>query len=339
MGHKQFTADKREILARFVELGIGVRASARLLGYTPSAVSQELRKGSRDLDGKRGYDYRLSHKRTLSRRKFAKKHGNRHAPTLLEYIRQGLKNYWSPEQISERLKLDFPEDARMRISFKTIYRWLAAGSASHNIHPWKGFSCYLRLKRAGKSFRRNYVDRRGKRDDLPSIEDRPGVVGKRARFGDWECDLIRGFRGQGYLVTVVERSTGLLMASPCRDKSKESVNKAILDLFEGFPPHGLETITLDRGKEFYGFEAWEEKLGVEVYFCHPHVPNERGQNEQVNGLLRQFFPKHKPLKGISREKVKQAVVLINNRPKKKLGYRTTREYLADLGLHEVLSFA
>ena len=161
----------------------------------------------------------------------------------------------------------------------------------------------------------------------------------RSRFGDWEGDLIRGHKGQGYLVTLVERSTGLLLAAPCADKRAETVNAATLQCFRSIGAKHVRSITVDRGKEFYGFAALEQQLGAKFYFCHPHSPHERGQNEQANGLLRQFFPKRKALSHVSQAEANRAVAFINNRPKKKFGYRTTMEVIEARGLLQVFSFA
>jgi len=338
MGYRHLTLDKREILQRLLEQGRSVRDCARILGYSPSAISLEIRKGSKNSHGRGKYNHWHAHKRACWLRRRASRKGKGFDQAVLEYVRRRLKMYWSPEQISERLKLDFPDEKRMRISFKTIYRWLHKGRHSHRPHPWQGYFRYLRLKRSGKVFTRGVIEMRGRRHDLPSIEDRPRQVAERGRFGDWEGDLMQGFRRQGYLVTLVERSLGLLMTRPCPDKSPDSVNNAILAAFKGFPRNYIKTLTVDRGKEFYGYKQLQEKLQTLVFFCHPHCPNERGQNEQANGLLRQFFPKRKPLSAVNNEQIQWAVALINNRPKKKLGFRTTMELIAQRGLKEVLSF-
>lgn len=225
----------------------------------------------------------------------------------------------------------------MRIGSKTIYRWLNKAARAANPDPWQPSVRYLRLKRRGKSFGHGRLDQREGRSDLPSIELRPAEVTTRSRFGDWECDLIQGYKRQGYLVTLLERSTGLLLAHLCLSKSMKAVNKAILLVFLAVTPEMVRTITFDRGKEFYGFREIERRLGANVYFCHPNCPGERGQNEQADGLLRQFFPKRKSLSGVSRKEVNRAVAMINNRPKKKLGYATTMELLAERGLSEVFS--
>ena len=338
MGYKHFTLETREILQRLLSQGHSMRSCARILGYCPSAICREVRKGTKNLDGKGRYDPHRAHGRAVWHRRRASLKGKNFDPAVIDYVRWGLKQYWSPEQICNRMRLDFPSNERLRISFKTIYRWLKQGVREQHSHPWRGYSKYLRLKRQGKSFSGSGSTTRGEAPNLPSIECRPAEANKRNRFGDWEGDLIQGRRRQGYLMTLVERSLGVLFAQPCRDKSSESVNRAILKAFQGFPLKYVRTITFDRGKEFYGYEKLQDELGAKIYFCHPHSPNERGQNEQANGLLRQFFPKNKSLDNVSNEKVRWAVALINNRPKKKYGYRTTRELVERCGLYDVLNF-
>jgi len=338
MGQRHLTLDRREILARLLEQGHSLRSAANILGYSPSAISQELKRTGVD-----GAYAQYSHKKaqwlaTLRRRR-ASQTGKHFSDALLAFVRQGLSLFWSPEQIEGRLKLEFQDDLSMRISFKTIYRWLRQAAESKKPHPWRPYVGVLRLKRRGKCFGRKAYDRRGARSDLTSIETRPETVRMRSRFGDWECDLLRGYKSQGYMVTLVERSTGLVLAQPCATKQAHAVNAAICACLQTVNKAQVHTITVDRGKEFYGYEELERQLKTRVYFCHPHCPNERGQNEQANGLLRQFFPKRKPLSGVSVEQVNRAVALINNRPKKKFGYRTTMELISERGLTRVLSFA
>lgn len=339
MGHRHLTLDKREILERLLSQGHSIRSCARILGYSPSAICQEVKKGAKDRGGSGPYSAQRAHSRYRWHRSRVGRINKGFHPKMLDYVREGLERYWSPEQIAERVRLDHPHDARMRISFKTIYRWLHKGAHAKKATIWTGYSRYLRLKRSGKVF--GHGRRKGLvfvRQGLPSIEDRAAEANARSRFGDWECDLIRGYKSQGYLVTLLERSLGLLLAHPCPNKTMGSVNKSIASAFGDFPKQYIRTITFDRGKEFYDYEALQDTLQTKAYFCHPNCPNERGQNEQINGLLRQFFPKYKPLSNVSVEKVKWAVDLINNRPKKKWGYRTTMEMLKMHAPKLVLSF-
>jgi IS30 family transposase len=315
-----------------------VRSIAKTLGYSPSAISQEICRNVSKHDKGGRYDHEAADRRARRRRAQAKRDKRRHSDQLIDYVKEKLRLYWSPEQISNRLKLDYPRQPRMRISFKTIYRWLGRASYSAKPDEWKPFTKYLRLKRSGKRFQRVGRDGRSRRDRLPSIDDRPPQVDLKQRFGDWECDLIQG-KGPGHVVTLVERSSGLLVARHCADKSVATVNRAILASFDGLARRHIRTITVDRGREFYGYEVLAEKLEAQVYFCHPQSPQERGLNEQVNGLLRQFFPKRAPMKDITQSEVQKSADLINNRPKKKFGYRTTREVIAERNLAEVLSFA
>jgi len=336
MGHKQITFDERKILERLRAQKLSMGFCAKALGRSVAAISLEIKKGSKNMDRYGRYCAELAQRRTVLRRRRARRKGKNYPDELLSYVRKNLCNYWSPEQIEGRLCVDYPNNPAMRISFKTLYRWLQAGTFSTVPHPWKGYARYLRLKRGGKSFKRNWQEQRGRKKGLPSIEERPTSANKRSRFGDWEGDLIRGFKGQGYIATLVERKTGLLVAAPCASKHAEVVNMSIVEALQGVPNDQIKTITFDRGKEFYGYEALSKKLKTKIYFCHPHCPNERGQNEQANGLLRQFFPKRKPLNTVTPEQINRAVALINNRPKKKLNFRTTMEFLEQLGLNQVL---
>lgn len=336
MGHKHLTTDKREILERLFNQGHSIRSAARILGYSASAICQEKQRAKAP-SAKRTYRADEAQRRAEYRRNNAYRKRCGYSAELIDFIQQGLRARWSPEQISGRLCREFPDDPRMRIGYKTIYRWLDKAARSSKPAPWRPYVRFLRHKRRGKSFGHGKSDRRGARSDLPSIESRSAEVAARSRFGDWECDLIQGHNRQGYLVTLLERSTGLLLAHPCRSKRMQVVNQAIFAAFRAVTREAVRTITFDRGKEFYGFRELERRLGVDAYFCHPNCPGERGQNEQANGLLRQFFPKRKSLSEVSRKEVNRAVALINNRPKKKLGYATTMELLAERGLNGVFS--
>ena len=315
MGHKHLTTEKREILERLFNQGHSIRSAARILGYSASAICQEKQRAKAP-SAKRAYRADEAQRRAEHRRSNAYRKRCGHSAELVEFIQQGLRYHWSPEQISGRLCREFPDDPQMRIGHKTIYRWLDKAARSSYPTPWRAYVRFLRHKRRGKSFGHGKSDRRGARSDLPSIESRSAEVAARSRFGDWECDLIQGYNRQGYLVTLLERSTGLLLAHPCRSKRMKVVNQATLAAFRAVAREAVHTITFDRGKEFYGFRELERRLGVDAYFCHPNCPGERGQNEQANGLLRQFFPRRKSLSGVSKKEVNRAVALINNRPKK-----------------------
>lgn len=337
MGHNQLNREKREIIERLLVQGSSIRFIARVIGCTPSAISQEIARNSKYIGG------RLTYKSDIAQRKTDWRRRRRGEKTcicskVVSYVDKGLREYWSPEQIQGRLLVDFPNDQRMRISFKTIYRWIQ--KSRYNCSPLGAqvlYTKYLRLKRAGKRLRPRGPENRGYRRSLPSIEDRPESIGLKKEFGHWEGDLVNGYKGKDNALTLVEMSTGFFLATNCKDKKKETIAEAISTAFKGIAKSHIKTITLDRGAEFSAYQTIQNRLGCKIYFCHPQSPNERALNEQTNGLLRQFYPKRKTSRFTDPDKLKWAVDLINNRPRKKFGYRTTWEIIKERGLAEVFS--
>lgn len=336
MGHEQLNREKRQIIERLLEQNHSIRQVASILGYSPSAISQEIRRNSMYVDGKRAYrsidaqrkaKYREKRYRTLTCKPQA----------LVSYVINKLKEYWSPEQIHGRLEVDYPDDPTMRISFKTIYRWVERSKQSGSPLGIKTkYTRYLRLKRQRK-YVKGGKPKNTQHRKLPSISKRPKEAEKKVEFGHWEGDLVLGFGGKENAVTLVDISTGLLLAVPCKNKKKEVVALAIQQAFQQVPRELVKTITFDRGSEFYSYRDVEKGLECRVYFCHPQAPNERALNEQTNGLLRQFYPKRKRTVFTDSARLKWAVDLINNRPRKKFRYRTTWEIIEERGLAQALS--
>lgn len=337
MGHKQLNREKREIIERLLNQKNSIRQIANILGYSPSAISQEIARNSKRIGGCPTYLSEIAQRKAQFRRR---RYGGATCipDVVVAYVVEKLRQYWSPEQIQGRLLLDYPDAPQHRICFKTIYRWIQ--KSRYGRSPLGAnvlYTKYLRLKRAGKRLKANGPETRGYRRDLPSIEERPKKVSLLKQFGNWEGDLVLGYRGANNAVTMVEMSTGFLIATHCENKRKETVSKAVTKVFRDVAPDAIKTITLDRGSEFSSYEEVEKKLGCNVYFCHPQAPNERALNEQTNGLLRQFYPKRKRSVFSDPDRLAWAVDLINNRPRKKFGYRTTREIVEERGLAEVLS--
>ena len=337
MGQSHLSREKREIIGRLLEQGFSRRKVASILGYTPSAISQEIKRNSAYFNGELVYRHEIAQKKTAFRRK--QRMGKTSIPDeVVTYVAEGLRQYWSPEQIEGRLKRDFPHQTQFRISFKTIYRWIERSKQCSSPLGIKArYTKYLRLKRQNKILRQSGA-RPPRNLNLPSIEDRPHEVDLNTVFGHWEGDLICGHRGKGYFVTMVERTTGFLIAKYCETRQAKLVSSMICDLFSRVNNRFIKTITLDRGSEFSAFEELEQKLECGVYYCHPYCPNERALNEQTNGLLRQFYPKRKATNFADEKRLRWAVDLINHRPRKKFDYRTTWEIIEARGLAPVLSF-
>lgn len=335
MGHEQLNREKREIIERLLNHGCSMRKIASLLGYSASAISQEIVRNSEYHGGRLTYHSDAAQRKTDYRRKRYKMQ-TCIPKKVVSYVSDKLKEFWSPEQIHGRLRVDYPSDPGMRISFKTIYRWIERSKRSVSPLGRKvRYTKFLRFKRQRKYMRQPVCETRGHRN-RPCITTRPKEAAEKKEFGHWEGDMVLGYRGKNNVVTMVEMSTGFLIATYCKNKQKETVAKAIIKSFENVDEGNIKTITLDRGSEFSSYEKVQKSLDCRIYFCHPQTPNERALNEQTNGLLRQFYPKRKGTDFIDPEKLTWAVNLINQRPRKKHNYRTTWEVIEERGLAEVL---
>lgn len=284
---------------------------ARQLGRDPSTIYRELRRN-------RWYDKYIAVKaqacaerrhrdaRALSRKMSRSE--------IREYVYAKLKLYWSPEQISGRLQVEFPFDRRMRISRQTIYSHLASCPVRK-----KEFAPYLRGGR-----RRTRHPPRVPRDW--SIASRPKVINDRERFGDWEGDTMRGpIRGGGALVALVERRSGYLELGKVANLQSSTVIAATRRRLQAHPTHLRISCTFDNGSEFTDHLKLREHLGLDTYFANPHCPWQRGTNEHTIRLVRQFFPKGMYLRDTPPSEVQRVTTSLNERPRKRLGFQTPTE--------------
>ena len=327
MGQKHLTLVHRELLVNLSEAGISKRAIARILGYSETTIYKELRR-NKNCEGKY-VAATAQHKADERRRKARRCH--KQTAFIVEYVTAHLAKFWSPEQIAGRMRREMLPET---VCFKTIYRWVKNGSYSSRPTVFTGYAKYLRIKSAGKSLGRRATPARQGFKDLPGIETRP----EDSSFGCWEADLIHGHNRSGYILSMVERSTGFLALCYCVKKDISSVNMAIEHIFKNSYSCYRRSITYDRGKEFYGYKEIEEKLGFKSYFCRPNSPQDKALNENTNGLLRQFFPRRMNFRTLTGENLAQAARLINDRPRKKFGFKTTVEVLVERGLWDVLTF-
>jgi IS30 family transposase len=295
---------------------------AQVIGKSQSAISREL---ARNGTPHRRYRPVLAHRRAVVRRQeaLALRTAKMDRPQLLKVVQEGLGKYWSPQQIAGRLA---HEQAWPLISHETIYKWIAAKKA-------QGQNWHMFLRQAHRKYRRRSrgsPDGRGKIPGRTFIEHRPSAVDERRRFGDWEGDTLVGGKHRGAVVTHVERkSQYVVMASlPVRDhRELVKVSGQAFSRHELHRPLPRKTETLDNGLEFWSHQQLGQTLGLTVYFARPHHPWERGLNEQVNGLIRQFLPKGSDLTNVGQADIQRIEDLLNNRPRKTLGYRTPIEVL------------
>ncbi len=325
MPQGQLTMDERYLITHLHQAGLTKAAIADRLGRHRATVGRELR---RNRDGFGGYHYESAQRRASQRRTAANRRRDKLAPApgneLGKYVRARLRQRWSPEQIAGRLKRDHPRDPAMRVSPETIYRW------AYRQHP-RGERWHEQLRRRRKHRRRRIPgERKAGRGQIPGrigIEQRPAVVDRRARYGDWEADTMEGAKGTGLVATHVERKSRYTKLGKLKNKQADTVVASTCSIFRGLPKKLRRTSTFDNGKEFAGFKRIEQEVGLAVYFANPHAPWERGANENTNGLLRDWFPKGSDFRQITAARLAQVERMLNNRPRKCLNYRTPAEVL------------
>jgi IS30 family transposase len=226
-----------------------------------------------------------------------------------------LKKHWSPDQIAGRLRSEFSRDAARGVSHQTIYNWLAASAPELR-------ACLRRGRR------RAQLETRGRIADAASIAGRPRVVEARRRYGDWEGDTVVSPGRRSGVVTMVERKSQYLRVRKTRNLKSSATMRAACRGLCDLPAKLRRTMTLDNGKEFAQHQLLKQRLGLDVYFAKPYASWQRGLNENTNGLLRQFFAKGTDFARISSRQVARAERLLNERPRKSLGYQTPSEVLA-----------
>jgi len=248
-------------------------------------------------------------------------------PQLCGRVIAGLQRWWSPEQIARRLRAEFGDDPSMCVSHETIYKSIYVQGRGE---LRRELAACLRTGRA-KRKPRGGVDTRGRIPDMVMISDRPAEAADRAVPGHWEGDLILGRNGRSAIGTLVERSTRyvLLLHLP-GGRSAAQVRQAMTEAITTLPAGLRRTLTWDQGKELAEHVQFRVDTGIEVYFCDPHSPWQRGSNENTNGLLRQYFPKGTDLSVHDADALHAAADSLNSRPRKTLGWMTPSERLAQL---------
>jgi IS30 family transposase len=314
--------DEREEIRAGLERGQSYTAIAHTIGRAVSTVSREVAANG----GQDGYVAWRAHQDAGQRARRPKIPKLAHAP-LVATVTEWLQGWWSPEQIANRLRVEFAHDPMMRVSHETIYQSLfveGRGELRRELH---------RCLRTGRAKRRprNRIETRGQIPDKVMIADRPAEADDRAVPGHWEGDLIIGENNHSAIGTLVERTTRYLLLLHLPDgREAIKVNEAMKSAIAGLPAELVRTLTWDQGKEMSSHVQFSVDTGIEVYFCDPHSPWQRGSNENTNGLLRQYFPKGTDLSVHTADELARAAVSLNNRPRKTLGYMRPSESLAAL---------
>ena len=322
---QQLTELDRAVLAQLLKLNLTRKEIAERLHKHRSTVYRELARNT----GPVGYVPEEAQQRTDIRR-WASRRRKMRDPKTVQYVCQRLELFWSPDQIAGRSRLDFGRHPQRHISRQTIYDWIDQRPKEER-RRWRH---YLRFG----------LPRRKRRDDagrLPQavrIDGRPAIVASRRRYGDWEGDTIVGRGHVGGLVSLVERKSGFTLLARVHDRRAATVRDAAQERLLAFPETLRRTATFDNGKEFAEHQRLSEVTGMAIYFAQPYAAWQRGTNENTNGLVRQYVPKGTDLKAISHRAVAAIESSLNDRPRKRLGYRTPREVLHQYATRRRVAF-
>ncbi len=310
---------EREEISRGIVAQRSIRSMASLLGRSPSTVSREVRRNG-------GYDrYRaaLADARAWSSARRPKRCKLATYPPLCREVARKLQLNWSPEQIAGWLKRAYPEEESYQVSHETIYRSLfvqARGVLKKEL---------LQQLRSKRTIRRSKQATQkggdhGQIKDMISISERPASVEDRAVPGHWEGDLLAGSKNS-HIATLVERHTRYVMLVKVANKDTRTVVSALIRQAKKLPTELYKSLTWDRGKELAAHKRFTLATDIDVYFCDPQSPWQRGSNENTNGLLRQYFPKGTDLSVYSQAELNKVARQLNERPRKTLEFETPAE--------------
>jgi IS30 family transposase len=314
---------EREEISRGIAVGLSIRTIATQLGRAPSTISREIRRNG----GRRQYRANQAEEAAWQRAHRAKRCKLVQNPALARIVAEKLMGRWSPWQIAGWLKRTYADDMSMQVSHETIYLTLyiqARGALKKELIQ------YLRRSRAMRRSRHHTQKTKdhGKITDTVSISERPPEVEDRAVPGHWEGDLLCG-SNNSQIATLVERHTRYAMLVRVPSKDTKTVNNALIKQAHKLPRELYKSLTWDRGKEMADHKRFSLATDIEVYFCDPQQPWQRGSNENTNGLLRQYFPKGMDLSNIHQNKLNAVARQLNERPRETLQFYSPAEKFAE----------
>ncbi len=314
-GYSHLTYEKRCQIATLKKRGDSTASISKELEVDRSTINREILRNS----GRKGYLYKQAHEKAKKRRAEVSNPNLKMTPQRILLINNDLRLQWSPVQISGRLKRQ-----GVNISHETIYKYIWWNKRH-------GGTLYKELRHHGKKYnkRGKGTSGRGCIPNRTDIDQRPPIVEKKTRFGDWELDTIIGAEHHGAIVSMVERTSKLTKLVKVSHKTADLVAQALLERLTPFKEF-VYTMTSDNGKEFANHQMVSFKLEAGFYFAKPYHSWERGLNEHTNGLVRQYFPKATRFDEIPPEDLEKVEFLLNNRPRKVLGFETPQEVFSRL---------
>lgn len=318
--YKQLSQEEREHIAYLLSEGNSLGDIAKSLGRNKGTISRELARNS--APEYRRYTPCRAHARSCERKIAANTHERLKNDFIRQYVRDGLEQGWSPEQIAGRIRIDHPGYS---VNHEAIYQYIY-----HPQNPDRVEMINL-LRRAHKKRRNKSIGRKVRKTTIPnriSIEARPRSIENRNRYGHWEGDSLISRKSKTALNTLAERKSRLVLITKLPRKGAAETNKAVINRLKKLPANGRQTLTLDNGTENAKHELLSARLGIKCYFAHPYSSWERGTNENLNGLIRWYLPKGTDFSKITPEQIARIEYLLNSRPRKCLGYKTPLEVAA-----------
>lgn len=312
--YRQLTESDRAVLAELLKLKIPKVEIARRLHKHRATIYRELARNT----GPVGYVPEEAQQRTDIRRWVNHPVRKMRDSEVQRYVCERLRRYWSPDQIAGRSRREFRRQLNRQISRQTIYQWIEQQEPAQR-RAWR--DC---LRFGARRKRRQDA---GQLPGAVRIDGRPAIVATRRRFGDWEGDTIVGRGRRGSLVSLVERKSGFTLLAQVPDRRAPTVCGVIAGRFSALPKTLRRTATFDNGKEFAEHKQLSEATGLAIFFARPYAAWQRGTNENTNGLVRQYVPKGTDLTATSHRAVAAIQSSLNDRPRKRLGYRTPSEVL------------
>ncbi|MBX3134568.1 IS30 family transposase [Pseudogemmatithrix spongiicola] len=317
MTYTQITHEERYAISALRKLGYSCAAIARELGRAPSTISREVRRNAWRTDG-RTYWVDRAQSYTNERRRASRRNARITAEEWA-FVEHWIREDWSPEQIvgfHARFGIRTP-------SHESIYRHIHADRE-------RGGTLYTHLRVMTKNLRKRYgtYDSRGRLAGKRHISTRPAGAENRSRFGHWEGDTVMGSTTDtACILTLVERKSGFIAIGQLDSRQAPETNARLRQLIEA-QPRPVRTLTLDNGTEFHSYEKLEAVVDAKCYFATPHHSWERGSNENANGLIRQYLPKRRSMKGLTQRDCQRIADKLNRRPRKRLGFKTPAEVYA-----------
>lgn len=310
------TLEQRYKIEAYKNSGTSISQIAEFVGKDKSVISREIRRNADQRSGV--YKADLADKKANIRHKTKNKKRTFTADVEVNVLHY-LTNDYSPEQAVGRAKID---NVKM-VSTETIYQYIWRDKR-------KGGGLYRYLRTKGKKYKKrgHLKDKRGLIRGRVDISQRPKIVDKKSRLGDLEIDLVIGKNHKGALLTINDRVTGMLFMDKIDSKEASVIEEKTIELLQDWKPL-IKTITSDNGKEFANHKSIAEVLEIDYYFAKPYRSWERGANENLNGLVRQYFPKKTNFDSITKKETEKVIHILNNRPRKRFGYKTPNEIFAE----------